>query len=200
MTMTAKRLWSIGVFVMLAGFAWGCGDDRCLNCWDPGHPSLQYLPQTSPENVLHNWQASYERREIEQYAKLLDPQYVFKLEAGDIPPDLVRDYWNRDEDSTMTMALFDSPYVVRINLDLGTFSVEDAGRADVPGAQRIRLTHATLEVELSSDTTLVAHGDIYDMYFHRGSAAAGTDSTKWYIFEWYDLGGEWSALLREVGK
>jgi hypothetical protein len=162
--------------------------------------TLQYVPQTSPENVLHNLQVSWARREIEQYAKLLDPQYIFKLEARDIPPDLARDYWNRDEDSTMIAALFDNPHVWRINLDFGPFVAEDAGRADAPGARRIRLTRATLEIELSSDTTLVAQGDILDMYFRRGNAAAGTDSTKWYIFEWQDQGGEWSALLREAGK
>jgi hypothetical protein len=195
--MTAKPLWSLGVLVMLAGFAWGCGEDSTGPYFVDDGP---YLPQTSPENVLHNWQTSYERREIEQYATLLDPQYSFKFQTPDIPEDLPRDYWNRDEDSTMVTALFDNPDVVRISLDLGAFTVEDAGRADVPGARRVRLTHATLEVELSSDTTLVAQGDILDMNFRRGAAAAGTDSTKWYIFEWQDLGGEWSAILREVGK
>ncbi len=193
----AKRLVWGGVFVALAGFAWGCGEELV---GDPGDLPPGYLPQTSPENVLQNLQVSYQRREIEEYVKLLDPVYIFKFQQADIPPDLPREYWNRDEDSTMVAALFDNPDVVRISLDFGPFAAEDAGRLDEPQANRIRLTHVRIEVELRDGTTLQAGSDLMDMYLGRGRAAAGTDSTKWYIFEWQDFEGEWSSLLREVGK
>ncbi len=75
-------------------------------------------------------------------------------------------------------------------MDLGAFATEDANRSAMrPGAKRIRLTHAKLEVEQIDGVTLLVEGDIQDMYFRRGSVEAGTDSTKWYLFEWHDLRG-----------
>ncbi len=130
-----------------------------------------------------------ERREIEQYAKLLDPDFRFYFQQADIPAGLPREYWNRDEDSTGTGALFDATEVSGINLDLGAFTVEDSVRVEDPGVKRIRLTHVKLEVELISGTTLLVQGDIQDMYFRKGRVEAGTDSTKWYLFEWQDLRG-----------
>jgi hypothetical protein len=138
--------------------------------------------------------ASYERREIEGYAPLLAPDFRFYFQPDDIPRGLPREYWNREEDSTGTGALFDASFgaaaeISSISVDLGAFAPEDAGRPDVPGAKRIRLTHAKLVVDQSNGVTLVVEGDVQDMYFRRGSAAAGTDSTKWYLFEWHDLSG-----------
>jgi hypothetical protein len=190
--MRSRRPWWIGVLVVLAGLAWGCGEDpTCGDCCsgDCPHPPPGYLPQTSPENVLNNLHASYVRREIEEYAKLLAPDFRFYFQEADIPAGLPREYWNRDEDSTGTGALLSSSEVSSINLDLGTFAVEDAGRPDEPGAKRIRLTHVNLEVEQFNGTTLLVLGDIQDMYFRRGNVAAGTDSTKWYLVEWRDVGG-----------
>jgi len=184
--MTARRLWMIAALVMLAGFAWGCGKDAtCPNCRYPA-----YLPQTSPENVLHNLKESWEFREIDEYAKLLDPDFRFYFQQADIPPGLPRDYWNRDEDSTGTGALFNAATeVTDIRLDLGAFTVEDSVRVDQPDVKRIRLTHAKLEVDHVNGVTLLVLGDIQDMYFRKGNVAAGTDSTKWYLFEWWDQSG-----------
>jgi hypothetical protein len=173
---------------LLAVLAWGCDEGRIII--DPPPPLPKYLPQTSPENVVNNLMASYERREIDRYAALLDPTFIFKFQQADIPPDLPRDYWNRDEDSTGTGALFGATEEVsQIMLDLGAYASEDAGRIDEPGTKRIRLTHAKLEVDQYTEAVLLVQGDIQDMYFRRGSAAAGTDSTKWYLFEWHDLSG-----------
>jgi hypothetical protein len=162
----------------------------------PPVPPREYLPQTSPENVVNNLATSYERREIEQYAKLLDPTFIFKFQTPDIPEDLPRDYWNRDEDSTGTGALFDALIVSSIALDLGAYSSEDAGRPDLPGGKRIRLTHVKLTVDQSNGLTYVVDGSIQDMYFRKGSVEAGTDSTFWYLVEWQDLAGGGGAPSR----
>ena len=186
--MTIGRLWTVAALVVLAAFVWGCGEESdCVNC---PPPPPRYPNQTSPENVVESLAASYERREIEPYAVLLDPEFRFYFQQRDIPADLPRESWNRDEDSTGTAALFNATTEVsKISLDLGAFAPEDANRPDEPGARRIRLTHVKLEVEQFDGTTLVVQGDIQDMYFRRGNAAAGTDSTKWYLFEWRDIPG-----------
>ncbi len=155
----------------------------------PPREPVEYLPPTSPENVVNNLQASYERKEIEAYAVLLDPQFIFRFQALDVPPGLDREYWNRDEDSTGTAALFSTNEVNSITLDPGVYESEDALRPDVPGAKRIRLTNVKLEVDQTNGVTLLVEGDIQDMYFRKGSVEAGTDSTKWYLFEWQDQPG-----------
>ena len=182
-----KRFVQLTVLALVAVFVFkGC-------IFDPGKEKpveiKGYLPQTSPENVVNNLQASYQRKEIEEYAKLLDPTFIFKFQQADIPPDLPRDYWTRDEDSTGTDALFTTDEVSTISLDPGAYSSVDAGRLDEPGAKQIRLTHVKLEVEQVNGVTLLVQGDIQDMYFRKGSVEAGTDSTKWYLFEWQDLSG-----------
>ncbi len=172
------------ILVLLVGLAWGCGDDDVI-----GPEPDPYLPLTSPENILHNLEASWERRDILRYAELLDPEFRFYFQQLDVPPGLPLAYWNRDEDSTGTGALLASPEVKEIHVDLGPFTVEDAGRVDYPGARRVRLTQARLEVALANDITLVVEGDTQDMIFRRGSAAAGSDSTRWYLLEWSDIPG-----------
>ncbi len=190
-----KRFVQFAVFAVVVVFAFkGCifapGTD------DPVPPK-EYLPQTSPENVVNNLATSYERREIEQYAKLLDPEFIFKFQTADVPEGLERDYWNRDEDSTGTGALFDATTLVStITLDLGAYESEDAGRPDLPGGRRIRLTHVKLEVEQVDGITYLVQGDIQDMYFRKGSVEAGTDSTYWYLVEWQDLVGGGGAPSR----
>ncbi len=183
--MRKRSLVSAAAIVLLAVLVWGCDEDPTCVYPPPPDPG-----QTSPENVVSTLAASYQRREIEYYAVLLDPEFRFYFQPRDIPDGLERDHWNRDEDSTGTEALFGATAEVSaIYLDLGAFASEDAGRIDEPGAKRIRLTHVKIEVDQYTEAVLLVEGDIQDMYFRRGSLAAGTDSTKWYLFEWWDESG-----------
>ena len=183
-----RRFVRFSVFAIAAVFVFkGCIFSPDVK--DP-EPPIDYKDQTSPENVVNNLAASYERREIEPYAVLLDPQFIFRFQTKDVPVGLERDYWNRDEDSTGTAALFNATTEVsKISLELGAYSSVDAGRVDMPGAKRIRLTNVKLEVEQFNGTTFVVQGDIQDMYFRRGRVEVGTDSTKWYLAEWQDQTG-----------
>ena len=151
--MGQKRLPAVTAIALLAVLAWGCGDDpTCADC-PPGDDHPVYLPQTSPENVINNLRVSYLRREIGPYAKLLAPDFRFYFQSADIPPGLPCEYWNRDEDSTGTGALFGATTEVsNIFVDLGAFTVEDSVRVEDPGVKRIRLTHVKLEVELFNGT------------------------------------------------
>jgi hypothetical protein len=173
---------------LLAVLAWGCGEDAtCPNCRYPA-----YLPQTSPENVLHNLKESWEFREIEPYAALLAPDFRFYFRQDDVPPDLPRDYWNRDEDSTGTGTLFNATTAVdTISVNLGTFTVEDSVRVDQPDVKRIRLTHSMLKVEQRNGMTWMVDDVIEEFYFRKGRSEEGTDPTRWYIFEWHEFPAGW---------
>src|SRR5215468_6064970 len=64
--------------------------DRCL-----------YSSPTSPESLIANLQVSYRNREIEHYAVLLAPEYIFKFQPIDAN-DIGTPSWSREQDSTGT--------------------------------------------------------------------------------------------------
>ncbi len=49
-------------------------------------PPPDYLPDTSPENVIHNIGALYIRRDVQKYDDTLGQDYVFRFQPIDIGP------------------------------------------------------------------------------------------------------------------
>jgi hypothetical protein len=152
-----------------------------------------YLEPTSPENVLENLITAYRRKEIDEYAKLLGPDFIFKFQDVDVQ-DIGLDTWNRDQDITGTGGLFGSPLVkeVRITLTYDPSTVSGEMFANVVGEVRtIRINPTFLDVDQiggeKAGTTYRVDGDIQDMFFRRGNAAANEDTTRWFLFEWRDL-------------
>ncbi|MBI5836329.1 MAG: hypothetical protein HZB25_03700 [Candidatus Eisenbacteria bacterium] len=47
-------------------------------------PPQEYLPDTSPENVIHNVSALYEKRDVTKYEETLGANYVFRYQPADI--------------------------------------------------------------------------------------------------------------------
>jgi hypothetical protein len=176
---------SVICIVLLAAFA-GSG---CIFSPDkePPKETQNYVPQTTPENVLVNLQVSYRRREITQYAKLLHPEFIFKFQTVDIE-NVGKEFWTRDEDSTKTANLFEADPVTEIKIDLTYGRADDDIDIDMePGTKHIRVNPTFLEVEetlAAGNTTFRVDGDIQDMFFVRGAEA---DSTTWYLWEWRDL-------------
>ncbi len=140
----------------------------------------------TPEQVLNNLIVSYGRRDIEEYASLLHPDFIFRFQDGDAPADLGREYWNATEDSTGTDALFNSPEVTGIYIDLTYRDAEPATEVDLLGTMKIRVTPMKLTVDDRSGWTWLVEGDIQDFFFVRGE---GADSLCWYIKEWRDIPG-----------
>ena len=154
---------------------------------DPVENKGDYKELTSPENVLNNLIVSYQRREIEPYAKLLSRDYIFKFQPGDEPRDLDRGYWTFEEDSTGTNGLFSTPLVSKIEINLTYGAADTATEEEMPeGTMKIRVNPTNLTVDQTDGVTQVVDGDIQDMFFRRGT---GADSTRWYLFEWRDIPG-----------
>jgi hypothetical protein len=158
---------------------------------DPGIGTGDYKAPTSPENLIANLIESYDRKEIEEYAKLLAPEFIFKFQPADL--DLIEDeFWTRDQDSTGTAGLFGTADVgdIRINLIHGP-AEEPAEIGFDEGVLTIRINPTQLEVDqIGGDkpgTTYQVDGDIQDMFFRRGNAEAGEDTTRWFIIEWRDI-------------
>ncbi len=159
---------------------------------EPPPPRTQYVEPTSPENQMENLQVAYRRYlsdGIDEYAKILAPEFRFYFQDGDEPNGLGRNYWLRDEDSTGTAALFRSPEVTNIQIDLNYGKATVPNEVDMPdGALKVRVSPTNLTVDDRSGITYEVTGDIQDMFFRKGLVEnAGEDTTAWYLFEWRDI-------------
>jgi len=95
-------------------------------------------------------------------------------------------FWSRDQDSTGTGNLFQAPEVSEIRIDLLYGLPEPANEVGMPaGAVKVRILQTDLQVDVDLMTLLVT--DQQDMFFRRGFAEAGEDTTHWFLFEWRDL-------------
>jgi hypothetical protein len=168
----------------------GCFEDECVDC-PPTKPAYHDL--SSPENLVKNLALAYQYQEIDTYAKLLAPDFVFKFQPVDAL-DLGFDTWNRDQDLAGTGALFATPLVGGITIALihGPSTVAPGTFNTVEGEVRfIRINPTFLEVDIvggdMAGTALRVDGDIQDMFFRHGNAAADEDTTRWFLFEWRDI-------------
>jgi hypothetical protein len=186
-----SSLRTICLLVLAGIFLKGCIFNPEVKPPDGG--SGEYFPPTSPENLIKNLAEAYSRKEIEPYARILGSDFIFKFQDVDVQ-DIGLDTWNRDQDSTGTAALFGTPLVGTINIDLihGPSEVSTETFDTVVGEVRfIRINPTFLDVDQiggeKAGTTYRVDGDIQDMFFRRGNAAANEDTTRWFLFEWRDL-------------
>lgn len=158
----------------------------------PTNPARSvYLEPTSPENVVQNLALAYRRQEIEPYAKLLAPEFVFKFQPVDVA-ELLIDQWGKDQDVAGTGGLFGTPMVgdIRINLPHDPAAAPTEPGFD-PGVMKIRVRPTQLEVDQiagnNAGITYQVDGDIQDMFFRPGKADLGENPDHWFLFEWRDL-------------
>jgi hypothetical protein len=161
------------------------------NIKDPSGGGGAYLEPTSPENLLTNLEEAYRRKEIEPYARILAPEFVFKFQQVDVL-ELNIDQYNHDQDSTGTAGLFGTPLVGDIRINLIHGAAEPPTETGFPeGTLKIRINPTQLEVDQiggdKAGVTYQVDGDIQDMFFRRGNAEAGEDTTRWFLFEWHDI-------------
>jgi hypothetical protein len=177
----------LGVLVLVAVLlptGIGCIED-CMDCgFRP--PELKPKPQTSPENVVNNLQASYVLRQIEVYAKLLAPEFRFVFQSIDAE-EIAQDSWTREEDLAGTDALFEATVVTSIYIDLIHGPAVDAEDPELPAdAKKIRINQTLLQVDESTGLTWVA-SDIQDLFFRPGDPGQGEDPDHWFLIEWRDI-------------
>lgn len=171
--------------VVTAMLVASCGDKDIV---DPG---LDYLRQTSPENVLANLQTAYKARDIEGYSALLSDDYHFYFDDGTRQRESLPEFWLKQEDPGCTALLFDSPEVSDIRIHLTFGSLREAA---APGVVYLDVLDTFLEVDLvpslqrPEGLTLRIDGQRQRFYFRKGRTMQDTDSDTWYIIEWRDYG------------
>ena len=166
----------------IAAFGVGCDDDSPPIIGDPTH----YASPSAPESLISNLQVSYRRREIEQYANLLAPEFLFRFQPID-QSTIGKESWTHDEDSVGTRALLTTPEVAVIRIDL-LYAGRDSSMDKTPPADsvRIRIHTTDLEIDQTNDISWVAT-DEQDFFFRKGLPANGEDHARWFMYEWDDI-------------
>jgi hypothetical protein len=95
-SLTLRRVAAFAV-AATAFFALGCSDTST----EPKVTKPRYPEATTPEIVIGNLLLSYKDRNIQQFEKLLHPDYTWHNQPGDAP-----EFYTRSEDSLITGNMF----------------------------------------------------------------------------------------------
>ncbi len=108
--MRNSRILVLLIFVLAALSEVSCNDDSI----GPGPgPDVKYKPPDGPrDNVLYNLQFSYNSRNIDQYDKLLDADFIFYFSYADVNSSewAAGKYWDRAHEIMASRNLFNPAY------------------------------------------------------------------------------------------
>ena len=188
---TGLRVHGLLAIGFLAGCPWSPKPDHKII-----HVESNYLPQTSPENVIANLQTAYGERKIDEYRKLFTDDFIFVFNPADpvdpnhpSPPQ-----WGLVDELDVTENMFADELVTKIELSSYNFGVPE--RVDSveyrPRAWKVRVDHTNLQVYTRKEDgtllTLLVDGAT-EMFFFvedptKPSPVDGRPT--WYIFRWED--------------
>jgi len=150
---------------------------------------------SSPQAVFEALQEAYRTRDTALYQELLAPEFTFRFQPVDAA-ELETDTWTREDDLLGTEALFRSPDVRKIDIELVALEATQPSEVQfAEDVQMIRVTQTALTVLESRDAFLVY--DQQDFFFRPGHEADGEDPGRWYLLEWRDLAPSGSADIRD---
>jgi len=195
----ARVLWILPAFAILATLT-GCP-------WDPDKkvtPPIvvpEYLPQTTPANILANLEQAYKTQNFDEYEKLFSKDYIFVFNPADVGgQDPTPPQWQRADEVDAARNMFDDETVTSIELSWSPGDPESAAdRFDAfPECLKVRVDNIELRVEtrppdLEEPLILKVTGASHIFYFKEGRAVDGeaytypdTGDKRWYCFMWED--------------
>jgi hypothetical protein len=171
--------WLLGLVAPLLVLVVSCNDETVVA------PPVDSHDFSTPEGVVEALQVSYRTRDLALYAELLAADFNFRFQPLD--QTLYGEYWTAEQDTTGTGALFRTPMVSTIRVDLSHGPTEDPGEAGFDSdVRKLRMTGVQLEVDQFDGITFHVT-DLQDMFFRPGRESLGEDPTRWYLLEWRDL-------------
>ena len=117
--------WALALSVAGTGCIFSSDDEKKKADDDGG---FEYLPRTSPENVIENLEASYRNRDLDGYVDQLDPEFVFAATDADVEVDF--DQLSYDDEIATAENMFDNVDAITITLDHSGAAPSD--RAEYP--------------------------------------------------------------------
>jgi hypothetical protein len=138
-TPTWTRILAGAVVCAMAAFAACSHELTWIDRWLP--PPTNFLPRTSPANLLHNLKQAYKERDIEEYDSLLAQDFTFFLSEEDQQYPGMPDSWGHDEEIQIHTVMFDQEYVQTLSLDYLVGNLTwDPGE----GKQSVAIQHVNL--------------------------------------------------------
>ncbi len=184
---------------VLAGCPWSPEPDD-----GGGDPVSNYLPQTSPANVLANLQTAYSERKIEEYRKLFTEDFTFVFNPLDPedPENPNPDQWGIADELEATKNMFEDELVTKVELTSYTMQVPEVADSVSygPDAWKVRVDETNLQVATrlpdGDVLTLVVQGTTEVFYFREDDTKPVGGRPTWYIFRWEDqpIGSKTSAV------
>jgi len=183
------------VALLLAAGVLGLTFSACRKC-DSCAVTDPYFSQSSEDNVLHNFQAAWRGREIQEYAKLLATDFRY-IPDTNTRRQLGIESWDREAESLRVACLFRDPDIKKITMDLSwpARSADPAGFAAPRDVwTKLFLTDVFLDVDVepvgSPLTTYRIEDQTQRIFFRKGRTwpPSGPADTLTYIVEWRDEG------------
>jgi hypothetical protein len=182
-----RRRLAVAAVCIAAAIA-GCGDKETGPITiDPP----DFLPRTSPLNLLNNLALAYGRRDLAQYDSLLAADFTFVTATQDRRwwPDLP-EQWGRDSEVLIHARLFDAQAVPTLTLQFVTGAIEWDAMAQMPADS----IHGVRLYLIGSVPARPNDPKEYRLDFGRGKLWfrrngwfwPGTQDSVWTIVRWQD--------------
>jgi hypothetical protein len=165
----------------------GCGDKKTA----PGpDKESNFLPRTSPTNLLHNLKQAYAERDLAEYDSLLAEDFVFILSEEDQQMPDMPDSWGRDIEILIHTCIFGSQYLQTITLEyeIGdtTWDAEEGKYAAVIQHVNLYLYGSTPGHPTEVKEYRVSDGRSRFWFRKNGWFSPGTQNSVWTIVKWQD--------------
>jgi hypothetical protein len=170
-------------------------------------PPSPYLPQTSEDNVLENFQTAIRKRNVEEYLKVFSTDFQFYLDPS-TRNELGIEFWALPTEAELIACWFGSDDVVSMAIDLNwvTGSATDAGFLPPrEGWKKLSVNDVFLDVDFQPSgqelTTFRVEDQTQRFFFRKGRTypPSGPADTLIYIVEWRDQGTSFRPGPASVG-
>jgi hypothetical protein len=177
-----KRATLRGITIaFLLALVLSCSSDRSA-LLQPETGVESYRQLNVPENVIRNLELAYAKRDIDAFAGLLAPDFIFRFQPGDAR-ELGRDAWGREEEIRSARGLFESTRVKDIQIRLHYHPAEPATEKGLEHTMKVVVTQAFLTVR-EEEAIYQVPGHPQEFFLRRGH---GGHPERWMIVEWRDL-------------
>jgi hypothetical protein len=175
--MRYRRLSAIGWLALVVLLLGGCDLFSVPEEKEPGTP--EYQPLTAPRNLVENIAWCYEQRDAERYSWLLDDDFTFYLDPGDVYEHGLPQSWGYETEVEQTERMFETADGLTLDLYFeddysGPGSAEEEWPVDgVDYHLLLRLEDTTYQADGQANFFTLRHDQWYG-------------APRWWILSWWD--------------
>lgn len=186
-----KRISIILLCVFVTVFVVACSDDEDVFTPKPDSP---FKNLTARDDVLHNLELAYNQRNIIQFNRLLDHEFIFYFSQAAHGSGSIPNSWGRLEEISVTTNMFNPNLRGRmrvVNIDLQLTKIEDdwteIPQVDEDSWYSMEVVYS-ITVQTASGVDYTAE-DLRAEFTVREAAPMGETEKIWRVIRWRDIGG-----------